>query len=303
MPLTVQQEELYLDLKNAIDKKEDIINLLKQVRKSDFIDIFTTCGTKVEYIDQEEAKFIDLIEYAAGIGNAEALKAIFNYCKKNSISVVNLLSALRSNADLSSSTESYGVQADEKKIMLAILNQFKEVGLLKEFFSAKVQHPFCESLPTAYCESYLECLNESEGEGINIGLLINKLSDKGILKEFISIAEAKGDELEELKGKLKSSGNYDALENIYRAEKKIAANKAGVAGAICGVIAGLAVCGGLFAASVPLTIWAIIGIAMAAGLVTELVTGGITYAILGPKKLDSVDAEQHAVKGADLQHK
>lgn len=51
MPLTTEQKKLYLDLENAIEKKEDITDLLKQVEKNDLIEVFATCGTKVKYIN------------------------------------------------------------------------------------------------------------------------------------------------------------------------------------------------------------------------------------------------------------
>ncbi|WP_264375299.1 MULTISPECIES: ankyrin repeat domain-containing protein [unclassified Wolbachia] len=76
-----------------------------------------------------------------------------------------------------------------------------------------------------------------------------------------------------------------------------AIKKAMKVGAICGVIAGLAVGGGCFAADAALPILALIGIAVAAAVLTGLVAGGITYKISKPsEKLDSVDAEQKLVQ-------
>lgn len=40
MQLTEEQEKLYLDLQTAIDKKEDITDLLKQVNMYNFIGVF-----------------------------------------------------------------------------------------------------------------------------------------------------------------------------------------------------------------------------------------------------------------------
>jgi len=243
MPLTTEQKKLYLDLENAIEKKEDITDLLKQVEKNDLIEVFATCGTKVKYINsgkKEDTESMNLIEYAAGIGNMEGLKAIFNYCKKNSISAANLLKSLKSDVDLSSSAELREIQFDEREIFLKILNRLKEVGSLKEFLSAKEESPIFKSLPTAHYESIFECLNESEDDKIDVGLLVNKLSDKGILKEVISIMKGDLLEIEKLKNELKCSNNYDALGKIYRAEKEIAANKAMKVGSVCGVIAALA---------------------------------------------------------------
>lgn len=71
-------------------------------------------------------------------------------------------------------------------------------------------------------------------------------------------------------------------------------SKAIVAGAIGGVIAGLAVGGGLFAAGVALPMLALIGIAVAAALVTGLAAGGITYVI--SSKIESPDTSSLATE-------
>ncbi|AGJ98534.1 hypothetical protein wNo_00790 [Wolbachia endosymbiont of Drosophila simulans wNo] len=81
-------------------------------------------------------------------------------------------------------------------------------------------------------------------------------------------------------------------------DKNKPVSKAIVAGAICGVIAGLAVGGGLFAAGVALPILALIGIAVAAALVTGLVAGGITYVI--SSKIENPDTSR-LEKEQDLQ--
>ncbi|CCE77440.1 MULTISPECIES: hypothetical protein [Wolbachia] len=68
-------------------------------------------------------------------------------------------------------------------------------------------------------------------------------------------------------------------------------------GAIVGITAGVGVGNGLFAAGVALQMLTLIGIAVAAALVTGLIAGGITYKISKPsEKLDSVDAEQKLVQ-------
>ncbi|KAG8174681.1 hypothetical protein JTE90_027151 [Oedothorax gibbosus] len=64
-------------------------------------------------------------------------------------------------------------------------------------------------------------------------------------------------------------------------------SKAVKVGCVCGVIAALAVGGGLFAAGIELPILALIGIAVAAALVIGVIAGGITYSV--SKKLDEPD--------------
>lgn len=61
-------------------------------------------------------------------------------------------------------------------------------------------------------------------------------------------------------------------------------------GSVCGIIAALAVGGGCFAAGAQLPILALIGIAVAAAIVTGLVAGGITYVI--SSKIENPDTSR-----------
>ncbi|MFP3024200.1 MAG: hypothetical protein ACEY3K_15500 [Wolbachia sp.] len=65
-------------------------------------------------------------------------------------------------------------------------------------------------------------------------------------------------------------------------------NKSIMIGSVCGVIAALTVGGGCFAAGIALPILALIGIAVAAFVLTGLVTGSIAYIALKPS--DKLDA-------------
>ncbi|WP_353278321.1 hypothetical protein [Wolbachia endosymbiont (group B) of Longitarsus flavicornis] len=86
--------------------------------------------------------------------------------------------------------------------------------------------------------------------------------------------------------------NLTITDNMKDKSKPV--SKAIVAGAICGVIAALAVGGGCFAAGVALPILALIGIAVAAALVTGLVAGGITYVI--SSKIENPDTSRLATE-------
>lgn len=72
--------------------------------------------------------------------------------------------------------------------------------------------------------------------------------------------------------------------SVPRTEENIikTTNKSIMIGSVCGVVAALAVGGGCFAAGVALPILALIGIAVAAFVLTGLVTGGITYEVCKP---------------------
>ncbi|WP_264336224.1 MULTISPECIES: magnesium transporter [unclassified Wolbachia] len=82
--------------------------------------------------------------------------------------------------------------------------------------------------------------------------------------------------------------------SVPRTEENIVktTNKSIMIGSVCGVVAALAVGGGCFAAGVALPILALIGIAVAAFVLTGLVTGGITYEVCKPcNELNEVDSQ------------
>ncbi len=69
-------------------------------------------------------------------------------------------------------------------------------------------------------------------------------------------------------------------------------------GSVCGVVAALAVGGGLFAAGVALPILVLVGIVVAAAVLTGLIAGGITYVISKPSEnLDRANVEQRVSIG------
>ena len=73
-----------------------------------------------------------------------------------------------------------------------------------------------------------------------------------------------------------------------------AIKKAMKVGAICGVIAGLAVGGGCFAADAALPILVLVGIVVAAAVLTGLIAGGITYAV--STKIENPDTSRSATE-------
>uniref|UniRef100_UPI00333EAF8C magnesium transporter n=1 Tax=Wolbachia endosymbiont (group B) of Pilophorus perplexus TaxID=3066160 RepID=UPI00333EAF8C len=82
--------------------------------------------------------------------------------------------------------------------------------------------------------------------------------------------------------------------SVPRTEENIVktTNKSIMIGSVCGVVAALAVGGGCFAAGVALPILTLIGIAIAAFVLTGLVTGGITYEVCKPcNELNEVDLQ------------
>ncbi|WP_353279223.1 sulfite exporter TauE/SafE family protein [Wolbachia endosymbiont (group B) of Xanthorhoe designata] len=156
-------------------------------------------------------------------------------------------------------------------------------------------------------ESFWKVISEDDRERIKTKL--NEDEHKDVLDEINRIEEIKSegvqidntadDNLSETSLASDESTINSKSNSANESEsRKDAANKAIVAGAICGVIAGLAVGGGLFAAGVALPILALIGIAVAAALVTGLVAGGITYVI--SSKIENPDTSR-LEKEQDLQ--
>ncbi|BDG75645.1 MULTISPECIES: ankyrin repeat domain-containing protein [Wolbachia] len=70
--------------------------------------------------------------------------------------------------------------------------------------------------------------------------------------------------------------------------------KAMKVGSVCGVVAALAVGGGLFAAGVALPILVLVGIVVAAAVLTGLIAGGITYAV--STKIENPDTSRSATE-------
>lgn len=82
------------------------------------------------------------------------------------------------------------------------------------------------------------------------------------------------------------------IQVLKKSETTQITSKAIKTGSICSAIAALAVGGGCFAVGIQLPILALIGIVVAAAVLTGFVAGGITYSALRPSdKLDKPDLE------------
>ncbi|WP_264336673.1 MULTISPECIES: WD_0033/WD_0034 family tandem repeat-containing protein [unclassified Wolbachia] len=97
-------------------------------------------------------------------------------------------------------------------------------------------------------------------------------------------------------GNITDESSTSEIESSKQKDKVKTTNKPIIIGCVYGAIAALATGGGCFAAGVALPILALIGIAIAAALVTGLVAGGITYVISKPSEnLDRVNVGQGVV--------
>ncbi|WP_108784436.1 WD_0033/WD_0034 family tandem repeat-containing protein [Wolbachia endosymbiont of Bemisia tabaci] len=99
-------------------------------------------------------------------------------------------------------------------------------------------------------------------------------------------------------GNITDESSTSEIESSKQKDKVKTTNKPIIIGCVYGAIAALATGGGCFAAGVALPILALIGIAIAAALVTGLVAGGITYVISKPSEnLDRANVEQRVSIG------
>lgn len=97
-------------------------------------------------------------------------------------------------------------------------------------------------------------------------------------------------------GNITDESSTSEIESSKQKYKVKTTNKPIIIGCVYGAIAALATGGGCFAAGVALPILALIGIAIAAALVTGLVAAGITYVISKPSEnLDRVNVGQGVV--------
>ncbi|WP_265015306.1 WD_0033/WD_0034 family tandem repeat-containing protein [Wolbachia endosymbiont (group B) of Camptogramma bilineatum] len=97
-------------------------------------------------------------------------------------------------------------------------------------------------------------------------------------------------------GNITDESSTSEIESSKQKDKVKTTNKPIIIGCVYGAIAALATGGGCFAAGVALPILALIGIAIAAALVTGLVAGGITYVISKlSENLDRVNVGQGVV--------
>ncbi|WP_264337238.1 MULTISPECIES: hypothetical protein [unclassified Wolbachia] len=143
-------------------------------------------------------------------------------------------------------------------------------------------------------ENFWKALSEVDRNMIKDTLqreMLEDGQDKSKYEGFLKKIEAIEDRTKQSGNPLGTSSSQD-IGNESKSSKndQSEVDKAIVAGAICGVMTGLAVGGGLFAAGASLPILALIGIAVAAAVLTGLIAGGITYEMSKPSEnLNNVD--------------
>ncbi|MFP3023146.1 MAG: hypothetical protein ACEY3K_09650 [Wolbachia sp.] len=247
MALTAEQNTLCDRIYKSVRNRESIDEIIKEVKKEDFLTIFTATN------DESKEKLLGTFE-ATFVGHLKA-----------------------------------------------VLNHAKELGLLEEVVGQKILSS--KKGDEVKSISLLECVTDPNCNQVEVLRTIDEII--GLPSFWKVISE---DDRENIKSALKKEGNNDGnsqyvkmLEEIDNIKEDVEVgnksssrtSKAIVAGAICGVIAGLAVGGGLFAAGASLPILALIGIAVAAAIVTGLIIGVNTHATLSKPSNELNEADTH----------
>lgn len=279
MPLTEKQMgDLFLKLYKGFRGNDDVDQSLREIEnKGDFLRVLSRLYVKDG----------DTI-----LGSYESLKvkqvqAVLNRAKELDISLADILNV----RVFLLSFDSESKKSENISLYQCLLrNDFKFLPeVLKVIHESYELEPLWRNITVENREKIKTKLDGDE--------------HKDVLGEIDRIENIMAEEERSETSSLFSSDGSDLIliNDDDMEDKNKPANKAIVAGAICGVIAGLAVGGGLFAAGVALPILALIGIAVAAAVLTGLVAGGITYKMSNPsEKIDSVDTAQKVSQKSEI---
>ncbi|WP_395461000.1 hypothetical protein [Wolbachia endosymbiont (group B) of Ablattaria laevigata] len=267
MPLTEKQKESFQQLYQRFRDNgdiRDIVELLGTVSKEDFLTIFSETNEKTQesIIGTYEATRVDYLK--------EVLKRAKELVLLKEVVRAKILSSKNQNKVKSISLIKYITDPSRQypsEVLNNILEDFKE-----EFF-ASLSEDELKKIKVAIEREFTneQCVQQKE----NLEKLITSIRDL-------------------IENRVKAESSTDKINPNVENKLFSPTSKAIVAGAICSVIAGLAVGGGLFAAGVALQMLTLIGIAVAAAVLTGLVAGGITYAV--STKIENPDTSRSATE-------
>ncbi|MGY5877864.1 CREC-EF hand family protein [Wolbachia endosymbiont of Nasonia giraulti] len=257
MPLTEKQKESFQQLYQRFRGNGDIgdiVELLGTVSKEDFLTIFSETNEKTQesIIGTYEATRVDYLK--AVLKRAKELVLLKEVVR------AKILSSKNQNKVKSISLIEY-ITDPSRQYPSEVLNNILEVIEKKEEFFDSLKKGELEEIKGAIEREIKneKCAQRKE----NLKRLITSIRDL-------------------IENRVKAESSTDKINPNVENKLFSPTSKAIVAGAICSVIAGLAVGGGLFAAGVALQMLTLIGIAVAAAVLTGLVAGGITYTISKP---------------------
>ncbi|WCR59680.1 MAG: hypothetical protein PG978_001128 [Wolbachia endosymbiont of Ctenocephalides felis wCfeF] len=255
--LSGHSEDIFTPLGYAIDTKNqegtrailDVAEKDKEVLKV----VLTTANITKKLKDGTEYNLTPL-GYAIDTKNQEGTRAILDVAEKDKevlkvvLTTANITKKLKDGTEYNLTPLDYAIYCNnrEKKVKAILDVAEKDKGILNEVFVGI-------EFGRKELQKILETLkNQEQNE-----------KQKTKIDDWLEILA-------------KSVPSYEDNEKPLAPESSISNNKSILIGSVCGVIAALAVSGGCFAAGVTLPISAIIGIALAAGLVVGFAAGIIT---------------------------
>ncbi|MEC4734413.1 MAG: magnesium transporter [Wolbachia endosymbiont of Halictus tumulorum] len=299
--LTKKQEELYNKLKYAIKNEKNITPILEEIKKEVVLKEFLTTANIIEELEDGTKYNLTPLAYAMNCNNfKEKIKVILEEIgdKKEVLTTANITEKLPGGTEYNLTPLGYAMNFNNfEEIIKVILDVAQKNSVLEELLNSM------QESDRANLKKILESLKSKEQDEEQETKIDNWLA---ILADSISSCESNEKPLvpessvprtEENIVKTTCKSNEKPLvpeSSVPRTEENIVktTNKSIMIGSVCGVVVALAVGGGCFAAGVALPILALIGIAVAAFVLTGLVTGGITYEVCKPcNELNEVDLQ------------
>lgn len=291
-----------INLKNSLNSQRYITNILSVAKEKDILEeVLTTANISLKFKNGVEHDII-LLAHATILYNQEAIKNILDVAEKNNM-LEKVFASVRKDYlnETSKILEILKNQEQDEKEKTKISGW---LDILKKSISSSddVLTTLKRVVPNW----------KSKDSNSIIGAILYSISknpqhDADVVQIFKSImpdcesneqSSMAGSSIPKTEGNITDESSTSEIENSKQKDKVKTTNKPIIIGCVYGAIAALATGGGCFAAGVALPILALIGIAIAAALVTGLVAGGITYAISKPSEnLDRANVEQRVSIG------
>ncbi|BET29612.1 MAG: magnesium transporter [Wolbachia endosymbiont of Ephestia elutella] len=312
-----------INLKNSLNSKRYITNILSVAKEKDILEeVLTTADIKIKLSNGQEYTSTPLV-HAIILNKQRGIQAILNLAKRNSIlekvlTTANIKIRSSGNHEYTLTPLTYAInltnQEASQKSIKAIIDVAQDNDMLKKVFASIKDDPnkiemhdrveeICKKQEQEDWKVTLERIvpnHENQDKCEIFSKIFNEETFKVSLDsqrnaDMITLIRKNQPDYESKKQSLVDESSIPKTEGNITKDTVKTTNKPIIIGSVCGSIAALAVGLGLyFGAALP--ILTMIGIAMAAALVTGLVAGGITYVISKPSEnLDRVNVGQGVV--------
>ncbi|WP_254229691.1 WD_0033/WD_0034 family tandem repeat-containing protein [Wolbachia pipientis] len=318
-----------INLENSLNSRGDIKNIPSVVKEKDILEeVLTTANIKIKFLDGQEITLTPLV-YAMILNNQIGIDTILDIAKKDKELLEKVLTAanikIRSLGDQEhtltplSCAINFNNQEVSQKSIKAIIDVAQDNDMLEAVF-ASIKKDYRDKTKNileilknqeqdeeqkAKIDGWLEILAksisscESNEQSSMAESIVPKtegnITDESSTSEISIMSDCESNEQSSMAESIvpKTEGNI-TQDTVKTTNKPI------IIGSVCGAIAALAVGLGLyFGAALP--ILTMIGIAMAAAVLTGLVAGGITYVMSNSSKnLDGANVEQGVSIGSSI---